>query len=161
MKVFLFGFMGSGKTTYGVKIAQALNYNFIDLDDYLEKKAGRTIKHIFETEGEKKFRELERSVLLEVIKQDNIVVSTGGGTPCFFDNIEVMKKNGVTVYLEADINTLSDRLFNAKIHRPLIWGKSKQELVEYIENSVEQRNKFYKQASIIVDAKNLDIKKLI
>lgn len=160
MKVFLFGFMGSGKTTYGKVLAKELKLEFMDLDDYIEKKIGRTIKHIFEVDGEQRFREIEHEALKEIVKKDDFLLATGGGAPCFFDNIEIMKKNGTTVYLETEVNVLANRLFYAKLYRPLIWGKTLSELKIYIEKMLEKRNPYYKKAHIITDGKDLDVDKL-
>src|SRR5688500_7926474 len=100
MKVFLIGFMGSGKSTVGKKLAQKMTLDFIDLDAYIEKQRQKTISYFFENFGEEKFREIERDALAELLEKDNVVISTGGGTPCFFDNMEKIKKNGISVYIE-------------------------------------------------------------
>jgi shikimate kinase len=160
MKVILFGFMGSGKTTYGKMLAKDLNHPFIDLDEYIEETRNKTIKQIFEFEGEQRFREIEREAMLEIIEKDKFILASGGGTPCFFDNIEIMKKKAITVYLNASVDVLVERLLAAKIHRPLIWGKSKTELQQYIVDTLEKRNPYYKKAHIIVNADDLNIDNL-
>lgn len=152
MKVFLFGFMGCGKTTFGEKLATFLGIQFIDLDHYIEDREKRTIKHIFETDGEDKFREIERDALAEVISQEKFVLATGGGTPCYFENLELMKKNGVTVFLRLETRKLVTRLMNAKIHRPLIWGKSEKELTEFVKTTLKKRKVYYKKSHLKVDA---------
>lgn len=161
MKVFLVGYMGSGKSTIGKQIASELNLNFIDLDPYIEKKENRTVKHIFESEGEEAFRMVEKDALQDIIKNEsNFVLATGGGTPCFHDNMKTMIKNGTTVYLNHDIKTLVNRLLHAKIFRPLIWGKSEQELTEYVEEMLKIRVPYYQQAHITIDTLDSDIKEL-
>ena len=152
--------MGCGKTTFGKKTASVLNIPFIDLDDYIEEKEKRTIKHIFETDGEKTFRKIENKSLLEVIHNEKFVLATGGGTPCFFDNLKTMKEHGITLYLELDIKSLVNRLLNAKIYRPLIWGKSVEELTEYVKKTLKSRNVYYKKAHIIINGLNPDIDKI-
>ncbi len=160
MRVFLFGFMGSGKTTVGKQLAKRMKLTFIDLDHYIETNNGKTIKYLFEAYGESHFREIEQNALSEVIRQNDFVLATGGGTPCFYDNIEVMNSKGVTVFLELDKQTLVHRLMNAKIHRPLIWGKTEEELREYIEVTLNQRNPYYQKAQIFADGKDIDLDKL-
>ena len=160
MKIFLIGYMASGKTTFGKKLSKTLDLQFIDLDDRIEEKSGRTIKHIFETDGEDIFRKLESDTLKSTIQnENNFVLATGGGTPCFYDNIKLMLKNGVTVYLELDIKTLVNRLVSSKIYRPLIWGKTESELKEYAEKMLTKRNPYYNQAHIIIDELNPDVEK--
>ncbi len=156
----MFGFMGSGKTTYGKKLAELLDMEFIDLDHYIESREERTIKHIFNSDGEEAFRKIEREALLETLEKDDFVMATGGGTPCFYDNIKKMNRQGLTVYLKLDVRTLVSRLINAKINRPLIWGKSEEELTRYIRKTLHKRNKYYRKAKFVVNAKNLTGKEL-
>ena len=161
MKVVFFGFMGSGKTTYGKMFAERMKLQFIDLDDYIEATRNKTIKQIFESEGEAKFRETEREAMLEVLEKDNFILAAGGGTPCFFDNVDFMNKKAITVYLEANIEILVNRLMEAKLYRPLIWGKSKEDLQKYIEETLQKRNPFYRKAHITVNANDLNINSFI
>ena len=117
--------MGSGKTTVGKQLARALRFDFFDLDEVIEKAENRSIPEIFAREGESSFRGLERKYLRQLIDtKANMVLSTGGGTPCFYDNHMIMKKEGITVYLKMDVATLVHRLSNAKEERPLVAGKS-------------------------------------
>jgi shikimate kinase len=161
MKIILFGFMGCGKTTYGKAIAGHFDMEFIDLDDYIEHRENRTIKHIFETDGESKFREIEHIAMQEVLNnKDNIVMAAGGGTPCFYDNLKVMRQHGITIYLKVPVPVLALRLMDAKIYRPLIWGKTEKELTEYIKNTINYRKKFYNQAHIRINAEDLKVKRL-
>ena len=128
--------------------------NFIDLDKYIEERYFKTIPLIFSEEGELGFREKERRSLLEVSQFEDVVIGTGGGTPCFFDNMEVMKLSGFTVYLAPDIETLALRILKSKNERPLTSGKSKEELIAYINNTLEKRAPFYEQAAIIIRGVN-------
>ena len=106
MIIFLLGFMGAGKTTIGRDLANSMNFKFIDLDEYIEKKENSTVFDIFNKKGEKHFRQLEHYSLKELILLNNIVIATGGGTPCFFDNISIMNKYGLTIYINVDYQTL-------------------------------------------------------
>jgi len=154
--VFLTGFMGSGKTTAGKTLATLLKTRFIDLDEYLEKKENRTIPEIFEEDGEEKFRELETKYLTEILKlKDPHVISLGGGTVCFNQNLELVKKNGQLVYIELPINTLAERIKESKFTRPLLKNLSTEELIKNIEEILSERKKYYEQAHITVNGLNL------
>ncbi len=148
--------MGSGKSYCGKQLAKKLAIPFIDLDDYLESKEGRTIATIFEAEGEHAFRLLEEKYLQELLAMDNVVIAAGGGTPCFFDNLSTMNKHGLTVYLSASINVLFDRLSSETGKRPLLINKSREELRQYIEATLKGRSYFYRKARIIFPIKNDD-----
>jgi shikimate kinase len=150
MKIFLIGFMGCGKSTLGRKLSSALNLTFIDLDTFLEEKYYRTIPQIFAEEGEDSFRKKERNVLEEVSMFDDVIVATGGGAPCFFDNMELMNNSGFCVFLDIETSTLVSRLINARIERPLIKGKSPEELYEFIEMMMTKRRPFYEKARYIL-----------
>jgi shikimate kinase len=150
MRIYLVGFMGSGKSTLGRKLAKLLSLNFIDLDKYIEERYFKTISLIFSEEGEKGFREKERHSLQEVSQFENVVIGTGGGTPCFFNNMEVMNLSGFTVYLAPDTETLATRIIKSKNERPLVSGKSKEELITYIDHTLEKRSPYYEQSAIII-----------
>jgi shikimate kinase len=150
MRIFLIGFMGCGKTTIGRTLASALKLTFIDLDTFLEERYFRTIPQIFAEEGEDGFRLKERKVLEEVSAFDDVIVATGGGAPCFFDNMKLMNNSGFCVFLDVDIDALVSRLIHARTERPLIKGKSPQELREYIEGLMEKRRPFYEKARYIL-----------
>src|ERR1700751_2656126 len=120
MKIFLIGFMGSGKTTLGRKLAARLNYEFIDLDHKLEQKVELSIAEYFTLFGEDSFRKLEAEVLRKTPYSENVIVSTGGGLPCYFDNLDWMKANGKVVYIKVNPKTLADRLETGKEERPLL-----------------------------------------
>ena len=148
--------MGSGKTTAGKALATILKTRFIDLDDYIEKKENRTIPEIFEAEGEAKFREIETNCLSEVLKlKDPHVISLGGGTICFNENLETVKKNGQLIYIDLPVSVLVDRIKESKFTRPLVKNLSTEELTKNIEEILSERKKFYEQAHIIVNGLNL------
>lgn len=149
MRIYLLGFMGSGKSFSGKRLAEKMKMSFIDLDDYIEAKEGRTIREIFEKEGEDYFRKIEKECLHEMGEKEMTIISTGGGTPCFFDNISWMNKNGVTIFLETSAEILSNRLFDEMQKRPLLKGFSKEELKHFIEKKLDERNPFYHQTQIL------------
>jgi shikimate kinase len=150
MKIFLIGYMGCGKSTLGRKLSASLNLTFIDLDTFLEEKYFRTIPQIFAEEGETEFRIKERRVLEEVAAFDDVIVATGGGAPCFFDNMELMNSAGFCVFLDVATDALVNRLIHAKTERPLIKGKSPEELHEFIEMMMQKRRPFYEKARYIL-----------
>ena len=152
--------MGSGKTTAGKKLARKLTYNFIDLDLLIESETGMSISAYFEKFGEEKFRLLEQQVLRTSFKLKNTIISTGGGAPCFYDNIDEINKNGLSVYLNADINLIISRLHGEKNQRPLIKDKGDEEFKNYIRDLLLKREPFYNKAKIVVSAKSLEIEKL-
>jgi shikimate kinase len=150
MRIFLTGYMGSGKSTVGRKLALLLGLNFIDLDKYIEERNFKSLPDIFSTEGESAFRDKERLALIEVAQFEDVVVGTGGGAPCFFDNMSLMNNSGITVYLSPDKETLATRLLKSKTERPLIAGKSKSDLLEFIDQAMIKREPFYLQSKIII-----------
>lgn len=154
MRIYLVGYMGCGKSTIGRKIAELLGISFVDLDKYIEERYFKTVPAIFAEEGETGFRDKERSSLHEVSQFENIVVGTGGGAPCFFDNMEVMNNNGITVYIAPDTDTLATRLIKSKTERPLIAGKSREELISFIDDALLKRAPFYEKAKIIIRGEN-------
>lgn len=154
MRIFLTGYMGSGKSTIGRKVAALMGMNFIDLDKYIEERNFKSVPNIFAQEGEEAFREKERQALKEVIQFEDIVVGTGGGAPCFFDNMQQMNEAGITIYLAPDNETLACRLLKSKTERPLIAGKNKEELILFIKTALEKRSPFYEQSKIVIRARN-------
>lgn len=161
MNIFLIGYMGSGKSTTGKILAKKLNMKFIDLDDIIERDEKKTIEDLFVKEGEIKFREIEHNYLKKTIKDKNIVLSLGGGTPCYYNNMELIKKNGISVYLKMSAGGLYNRLINSKKSRPLIKKMKNKDLKEFIESTLTDRKKYYEQADCIINAINLKIKQLI
>jgi shikimate kinase len=158
MKVFLIGFMASGKSTVGEELANVLGYKFIDLDNFIEQKHSKTIKMIFEYYDEDHFRHIENEALREVSTIDeNIIVASGGGTSCFYNSVDFMNSVGTTIYLRAEVTELLARLIASKKDRPLLWGKSEEELNNYIIRVLEERSKYYEKAKITVDISSLDV----
>jgi shikimate kinase len=148
-RIFLIGYMGSGKTTVGKRLANSLSLEFIDLDAYIENKYRKTIATLFAEKGEMEFRKIERQSLHEVAVFENVVVSTGGGAPCYFDNMELMNKTGTTIYIKAHPEELAARLLASKTVRPLIAGKPKEELIPFIAEHLAQRECYYNDAQIV------------
>ncbi len=153
--IYLTGFMGSGKTTLGKLLARELNATFTDLDHLIESREKTTISELFAKQGEEGFRQLERQVIRETAGMQNTVIATGGGAPCFFDNMEIMNQNGTTIYLYLSPEALTQRLLPARNHRPLIAGKSEEELYNFIQTKLKEREPFYRKASIIADTGRL------
>ena len=153
MKIILIGYMGSGKSTIGKSLANKLNLPFVDLDDTIEREIGVSISDFFEAYGELKFRRLEHQLLHKIItEKEQMILSTGGGTPCYGDNLMLMKSSSAKVfYLKASINTLAARLIDEKSTRPLIQSIGEQNLPEFIGKHLFERNIFYLQADQIVE----------
>ena len=153
--VYILGFMGSGKTTVGRQLAKLLKYDFIDLDKAIEEAANKSIKQIFEEDGEAHFREIEKQQLEKTFTYTATVISCGGGTPCFFDNMHLMNEHGITIYLRMNEKELYSRLKNVKHERPLLAGKTHDELLNFISEKLKEREVFYKKAKHFV--KGLDV----
>jgi shikimate kinase len=160
MKVFLIGFMGSGKTTIGKKLASYLKYEFVDLDKLIEFKAGMSIVNYFEMHGESAFRQLERDTLQKTEFPENVIIATGGGAPCFGDNMEWMNKNGLVAYLSLSPKALASRLEHSKTDRPLIRHLKGDELINFISSKLQEREVFYNHAKYVVSASDLTAERL-
>mgnify|MGYP006288519093 CR=1 FL=1 len=160
-RIFLIGFMGSGKTTHGKVLAKKLGYRFMDMDRYIEQENGMSIPRIFESKGEGAFREMEKAALASLCQEDQLVIATGGGAPCHLDNMTRMNRCGLTIYLYLPPAALLQRLRDAKTKRPLIRGKSREELLDYIGKTLRDREAFYREAHIVVDGINLTTERLI
>ena len=156
IRIFLTGYMGSGKTTLGRALAADLNVQFIDLDHYIEQRYRKTIAQLFAENGEDGFREIERRMLHEVGEFEDVIISTGGGTPCFFDNIEFMNAQGTTVYLDVPVERLFIRLCIARSKRPLIKDKDDEELRAFIIEQLEKRAPHYSKAQYSFRADRLE-----
>jgi shikimate kinase len=150
-RIILIGYMGAGKTTIGKILAKDLGVPFYDLDWYIETRMRKKVKQIFDERGEEGFRIIERNMLHEVAEFEDVVVACGGGTPCFFDNMEYLVGQGDVVYLRGTPDVLFRHLKRGKGVRPLLLGKSDEELLEYIKENVEKREEFYMKANHIVD----------
>jgi shikimate kinase len=161
MKVFLVGFMGSGKTTLGKKVAQKLDLPFYDCDKLIENSEETSIAKIFKEKGEDSFRKLESNLLIQLRGLESGIISTGGGMPCFSNNLQEMQRQGIIVYLQLSPAALLRRLMDSPNERPLINGKTKEELLQYIQNLLDTRSEFYEQADLIIQASNLSSNQLI
>lgn len=161
MRYFIIGFKSSGKTTTGRKLAYKLGMDFIDLDDHMEQMTGRTVPEIFSAEGETEFRNLEWKALKDVVKRDNIIVSTGGGVPCHCDNMNLMEKYGEIIYLRLNNDTLVSRLEKAAADRPIVKNKTRDELYQYIVDLKNKCEHHYMRARYVIDGEDLRIEKLV
>ena len=155
-RVILIGYMGSGKTTVGKALSKETGMMFYDLDWYIESRMRKSVSQIFAEKGEEGFRKIEYNMLHEVAEFDDVIISCGGGTPCFFDNMDYLNQQGDVVYLKASPETLYKHLLMAKIERPLLKGKSTDELIAYITEHLKQREPFYEKARHILDVNVLD-----
>ena len=153
--------MCSGKTTLGRAFALKMGLQFIDMDWYIEGRFHKTVKQIFAELGEDAFREMERKMLHEVGDFENVMISTGGGTACFFDNVQYMNQQGQTVYMKADVETLFNRLQIGKAKRPLLMNKTDEEMKQYITKQLAHREQFYSQATYVFDSNRLESRKQI
>lgn len=161
-KIILIGFMGSGKTTLAKKLAKKLNRSFFDLDKEIEKRENLTITQIFEQNGEDYFRALEFKTLKSILdKELSFVMSVGGGTPCFFDNMKIVNESGTSVYLKCSAGILTSRLINTKEKRPLIKALNEEELKTFITNKLAEREQFYKQCKFTLASDNLKVEDLL
>ncbi len=148
--------MGSGKTTVGKALAKELGLQFYDLDWYIESRRRKTVPQLFAERGEDGFREIERNMLHEVAEFEDIVLSCGGGTPCFFDNMDYMNRQGEVIWLKADAEVLYKHLLMGKTERPLLKGKSPDELIAFIREQLEKREPFYAKAHHVLDVSLMD-----
>lgn len=160
MRIYIIGFMYSGKSTVGKKLANLMNLKHIDTDKVFETKYNISISSFFEKYGENLFRELEHKILLETIKEDNCIISTGGGLPCFHNNIEIIKENGISIYLNMSPISIIHRINNSKKKRPLLQNKSPEELQEYIEKLLKEREILYNQANLKIKGEDPNIKEI-
>ena len=154
-RIFLIGFMGSGKSTLGLKLASLIGYQFIDMDHFIEETAEMSVPEIFNEHGEEVFRKWEYDILHELCNKENLVIATGGGAPCHSQLMDFMNANGTTIYIYLPPEALTDRLIHSRTERPLIKGKSESELLDFITTLLETREKFYRQAEFIVNGINL------
>ncbi|MEG1686065.1 MAG: shikimate kinase [Bacteroides sp.] len=160
-RIFLIGYMGSGKTTLGKVLAKELKLSFVDLDWYIEERLHRSVQTLFAERGEESFRLLEQQMLREAAEFENVVISTGGGAPCFFDNMQFMNEMGTTIFLNVSIEVLFRRLKVAKYSRPLLKEKTDDELKAFISTALSQRLRYYSQAKYTMNADELESNKEI
>jgi shikimate kinase len=161
MIIFLVGFMGSGKSTVGQRLAGRLGYSFVDMDARLEGEHGMTINEIFEKLGEKAFREMESNLLKEMFTLQDTVISTGGGLPCTGNNMDLINREGVSIYLRMDTEALLNRLSRGKSRRPLIRHLTRQELETFIWEKLREREPVYLRAHHIVSGLNFKMDELM
>lgn len=155
-RIILVGYMGSGKTTVGKALSKQTGMMFYDLDWYIESRMHTTVSKLFEERGEEAFRKIEYNMLHEVAEFEDVIISCGGGTPCFFDNMEYLNQQGDVVYLKATPDVLYKHLLMAKVERPLLKGKSPEELIAYITEHLKERAPYYEKARHTLDVSVLD-----
>lgn len=154
-RLFIIGFMGSGKTHWGNIWSARHHYTFLDLDDLIEEQEQHSVTEIFEIKGEDYFRQKEAIMLRSTEQYNNVIVSCGGGTPCFFDNLNWMKTRGSIIFLQAAPATLLKNILTQENKRPLVKKLNEAELLFFIEQKLKERNDFYKQAGLILDAEDV------
>lgn len=155
-RIVLIGYMGSGKTTVGRALAKALEMPFYDLDWYIESRMRKKVREIFAERGEEGFRQIERNMLHEVAEFEDVVISCGGGTPCFFDNMDYLNSQAQVVWLKCEPEVLQKHLLMGKGDRPLLNGKSPDELIEFIREQLAYREQFYSKANYQLDVSLMD-----
>src|SRR5579872_1565033 len=162
MKIFLIGFMGSGKTHWGRLLSKKLGLTFYDLDTVIVDQEKKSVADIFAEKGEEYFRYKETEALERIAeKEDGFILSCGGGTPCFFNNIEFMKKNGRVIWLNTSTDVLKQRLLSERKTRPLIRGVDEGDLSKYIIKKLSERRMYYQQADVTVSEENITLDELI
>jgi len=162
MKISILGYMGSGKSTIGKNLAQKLNLNFIDLDQYIEHENNETISGIFAQYGEIKFRKMERESLAGVLNSDfDLVIASGGGTPAYYDNMELINEKSISIYLRLSIKEIVNRLTSEKYKRPLIAHLNNEQLPEFIAKHLFERRNFYEQADLTIEVNNRSIEEIV
>lgn len=160
MRIFITGFMGSGKSSLGRRLANELDYEFLDTDILFEERFHMSIPNFFDRFGEEKFRELEHKILTVNIHKNNIVLSTGGGTPCFYDHMKLLKDNGTVVYIKMGIDDLFERLKQSRHKWPLISKENVNDLHDFIEEKLRDRAPIYEQAHVTVDGRHINAETL-
>ncbi|HEY2649165.1 MAG TPA: shikimate kinase [Puia sp.] len=162
MRIFLIGFMGSGKTHWGTQIAKRLQIPFYDLDAVIVNNEGMNISEIFANKGEEYFRYIEKQTMEDLVsREENFVLSAGGGTPCFFNNIEFMKRSGKVLWLNTSMEALNQRLMSEKMSRPLLRSITEADLRAYIIRKLSERKMYYEQADLMVHEETTDLDSFI
>jgi shikimate kinase len=161
VRFFIIGYKSSGKTTIGKKLASRLNLKFIDLDEVIEKREAKSIPDLYVQLGDDGFRVKEWEALREIVKEDNLIVSTGGGAPCHCDNMNLMEKYGEVIYLNLDNDTLVSRLKDATKDRPIVLNKTDEQLRQYVSELRDRCEHHYKRAKYIIEDKNLTVDRII
>ncbi len=161
MRIYLIGYMASGKTRLGCDLAAVTGMQFIDLDELFEERYRISIVDFFDKYGELAFREIEKKILQETAGMDNSIISTGGGTPCFFDNMSFMMSHGYCIYIHMSPDDLLERLKSLKKKRPLLKDLEPGELDDFVKNQLEEREPYYMLAHCVVDGPDVDRDKLL
>ena len=156
VRIIIVGYMGSGKTTVGKALSKDLGIPFYDLDWYIESRMRKTVAQIFAERGEEGFRKIEHNMLHEVAEFENVIISCGGGTPCFFDNMDYMNGQGETVYLQASPDVLYNHLKMGKTERPLLKNKTPEEMQVFIAEQLEKREPYYSKAKYTLNVDLLE-----
>ena len=155
-RIIIVGYMGAGKTTVGKSLSKELGLPFYDLDWYIESRMHKTIPQLFAERGEEGFRKIEYNMLHEVAEFEDVIISCGGGTPCFFDNMDYMNAQGKVVYLKASPEVLYKHLLMGKTERPLLKGKTPEELISFINEQLAQREPFYEKSAFTLNVDLMD-----
>ena len=162
MKIFITGMPASGKSLWAKRLAGALSHSFFDLDTLIEHVSGKKIADIFKQNGETHFRELEKAVLENFVANNTkFVLSTGGGTPCFYNNMKLMNKAGVTIWLDENIGFIANRIFTQQSTRPMFDGLNKDEVADKVQKLFEERKQFYQQAKHYVTTDEINLQHLL
>lgn len=162
MRIYLIGFMGSGKSYWGPRLANEAGFDFFDLDREIEKNQGSNIEQLFAQKGEEAFRVIEKDCLHQITEeQPQFVMACGGGTPCFFNNIEYMKRSGLVVWLHPPVEILARRLMSEREQRPLLRSLSDQELLAFIQKKMADRRLYYEQAQVRIEQETIDLPLLL
>jgi shikimate kinase len=157
LKIFLIGFMGAGKSYWGKQLAEHWNLPFYDLDEVIVAEEEMAVSDIFATKGEDYFRERESALLRGLVQQDKFLISCGGGTPCFQDNMDFMNEHGVTIWLNPSVATMVERLQRKKYKRPLIQDLADEDLTAFIEKKLAERLPFYQQSQHIIASDHISL----
>lgn len=161
MKIYLIGYMASGKTNLGKEMAAVSGMPMVDMDDLFEEKYRLSITEFFEKYGEPVFRRLEHGILEDTFLMDDVIIATGGGTPCFFDNMDLILQSGVSVYLKAPVEVLLSRLRGIRKKRPLLKEVSEEELEAFITGQIREREPYYLRAEYVVEGPDIDAGELL
>lgn len=160
MKIFLIGFMGSGKSYWARHLSESMHVPLLDMDDEIEKTSGLSITDIFSQKGERYFRNLEHAMLKELIRKDPLLLSCGGGLPCFNDNMPLMNRHGLTIWLAPPVEVMVERLKRKKYKRPLLKDLDDDQLAAFVTNKLRERSPFYNQAKLIINPVEYSIESL-
>lgn len=160
MKIFLIGFMGSGKSYWARHLSESMELPLLDMDEEIEKKTGLHITEIFSQQGEMYFRTLEHELLKVFIQQDPLLLSCGGGLPCFNDNMSLMNEHGLTIWLDPPVEIMVERLKRKKYKRPLLKDLDDEQLTEYVIKKLSERTAFYSQAQLIINPLDYSVESL-